>query len=67
MKNYIYKGISLTLATTMAVWCLSGCGTVKDTETSGKATNSQEKTDDAKENQADIEALLTSNLVSKGC
>lgn len=58
MKNYIQKGISLTLAMSMTVWCLSGCGTTDSTDTGSKNDNVQKETDSS----AEVEALLTGKL-----
>lgn len=57
MKNYVQKGISLTLVASMTIWCLSGCGNVHDTDISSKIDKAQENT-----NSASVEALLTSKL-----
>lgn len=58
MKNYIQKGISLTLVASMVVCGFSGCGTTKTTDNTDKTLGTAKETN----NEANVEALLTGKL-----
>lgn len=58
MKNYIQKGISLTLVASMVVCGFSGCGTTKTTDNNDKTSGTVKETN----NEANVEALLTGKL-----
>ena len=58
MKNYIQKGISLTLVASMVVCGFSGCGTTKTTDNTDKTLGTVKETN----NEANVEALLTGKL-----
>lgn len=58
MKNYIQKGISLTLVASMVVCGFSGCGTTKTTDNTDKTSGTVKETN----NEANVEALLTGKL-----
>ena len=58
MKNYIQKGISLTLVASMVVCGFSGCGTTKTTYYTDKSLGTVKETN----NEANVEALLTGKL-----
>ena len=58
MKNYIQKGISLTLVASMVVCGFSGCGTTKTTDSTDKTLGTVKETN----NEANVEALLTGKL-----
>lgn len=58
MKNYIQKGISLTLVASMVVCGFSGCGTTKTTDNTDKTSGAVKETS----NEANVEALLTGKL-----
>lgn len=58
MKNYIQKGISLTLVASMFVCGFSGCGTTKTTDNTDKTLGTAKETN----NEANVEALLTGKL-----
>lgn len=57
MKNYVQKGISLTLVATMTICCLSGCGNTQNTDMSSKIDKAGKNT-----SSTNVEALLTSKL-----
>lgn len=58
MKNYIQKGISLTLVASMVICGFSGCGTTKTTDNTDKTLGTAKETN----NEANVEALLTGKL-----
>ena len=58
MKNYIQKGISLTLVASMVVCGFSGCGTTKTTDNTDKTLGTAKETN----NEANVESLLTGKL-----
>lgn len=58
MKNYIQKGISLTLVASMVVCGFSGCGTTKTTDNTDKTLGTAKETN----NEANVDALLTGKL-----
>lgn len=53
MKNYIQKGISLTLVASMVVCGFSGCGTTKTTDNTDKTLGTAKETN----NEAPLKKL----------
>ena len=60
MRSYIQNGISLTLALSMTVCCLSGCGTSNTAHITDTGSSNDKVKEETK--SAEVEALLTSKL-----